>query len=60
MQCRIDQLKTGQAENKVILDKLESCVNEYVDTLSEEAFYDGFCLGMRFAAEALIGAEQIG
>lgn len=44
---------------KELLEKYDECNNEYVSLTNEQAFSDGFCLGMKIAVEALIGAENI-
>lgn len=46
-------------EKRIILEKYSQCIDEYVVLVSEQAFYDGFCLGMRILSEAIGGAEQI-
>lgn len=44
---------------KEMLENYSECKNEYLALTNEQAFCNGFCLGMRIAAEALIGAEEI-
>lgn len=46
-------------ETKVILEKYSQCIDEYIVLISEQAFYDGFCLGTRIISEAIGGAERI-
>lgn len=43
-------------ETKVILEKYNECMKEYIVLISEQAFCDGFCLGTRISAEAIGGA----
>ena len=38
---------------KKILETYCTCVNEYITLSNEQAFYHGFCLGTKLAAEAL-------
>ena len=45
-------------ETKENLEKYVDCVNDYVLLISEQSFCDGFCLGSKISAEALVGAEQ--
>ncbi len=44
---------------KAILEKYSQCIDEYIVLISEQAFYDGFCLGTRILSEAIGGAERI-
>ncbi len=46
-------------ETKVILEKYSECIDEYLVLLSEQAFCDGFCLGVRIMSESVGGAERI-
>ena len=46
-------------EQKEILDKYLDCVNDYVLLISEQSFCDGFCLGTKISAEALLVAEEL-
>lgn len=46
-------------EQKEILEKCLDCVNDYVLLISEQSFCDGFCLGTKISAEALIVGEQL-
>ena len=46
-------------EQKQILEKYAECVSDYGLLISEQSFCDGFCLGSRISAEALISAEQL-
>ncbi|MBQ8767646.1 MAG: hypothetical protein IJZ16_12695 [Clostridia bacterium] len=46
-------------ETRVILEKYSQSIDEYIALISEQAFYDGFCLGMRILSEAIGGAEQV-
>lgn len=45
-------------ETRAILEKYNQCMDEYNVLISEQAFYDGFCLDMRILSEAIGGAEQ--
>lgn len=45
-------------EGKEWFDKYRECSAEYESLVSEAAFECGFCLGMRFLAEAFLGAER--
>ncbi len=48
-----DRLKENLNENeKEILEKYRCLIDEYIFLMSEQAFCDGFCLGMRISAEA--------
>ena len=48
-----ERLKEILNENeKEILEKYSGLVDEYIFLMSEQAFCDGFCLGMRISAEA--------
>ncbi len=44
-------------EQKEILEKYYDCVSDYGLLISEQSFCDGFCLGTKISAEALISAE---
>ena len=46
-------------EQKEILEKYLDCVNDYVLLISEQSFCDGFCLGTKISAEALISGEKL-
>ncbi len=46
-------------DTKEILEKYIDCVNDYVLLISEQSFCDGFCLGTKISAEALVVAEQL-
>lgn len=46
-------------EAKVILEKYNQCLDEYIVLITEQAFNDGFCVGMRILSEAVGGAERI-
>lgn len=46
-------------EAKSILEKYSQCIDEYIVLISEQAFCDGFCIGIRLSAEAVGGAERI-
>lgn len=60
MSDNFSKLKTNiNDEQKEILEKYLDCVNDYVLLISEQSFCDGFCLGTKISAEALIIGEQI-
>ena len=60
MSDNYDKLKAKlNDETKEILEKYFDCVNDYVLLISEQSFCDGFCLGTKISAEALIDAEQL-
>ena len=60
MSDNFSKLKTNiNDEQKAILEKYLDCVNDYVFLISEQSFCDGFCLGTKISAEALIIGEQI-
>lgn len=46
-------------EAKAILEKYCECIDEYIVLITEQAFCDGFCLGVRLSAEAVGGADRI-
>lgn len=46
-------------EQKEVLEKYLDCVNDYVLLISEQSFCDGFCLGTKISAEALIAGENL-
>ena len=45
--------------NEDVLEKYTDCIDEYTSTICEQAFYEGFCLGMRMGTESLSGSEDI-
>lgn len=58
--CNYEKLeKNINGDLKKILDDYEESNNHCLDLVQEQAFCDGFCLGMKILAEALIGAEEI-
>jgi len=60
MEKNYDRLKDNLDEKtRTILEKYNQCMDEYIVLISEQAFYDGFCLGMRILSEAIGGAEQV-
>lgn len=60
MSDNYDKLKDKLSdETKEILEKYFDCVNDYVLLISEQSFCDGFCLGTKISAEALVSAEQL-
>lgn len=46
-------------EQKEILEKYYDCVSDYGLLISEQSFCDGFCLGTKISAEAIVSAEQL-
>lgn len=46
-------------ETREILEKYAECVSDYGLLISEQSFCDGFCLGTKISAEALIKAETL-
>lgn len=46
-------------EQKEILEKYYDCVSDYGLLISEQSFCDGFCLGTKISAEALVSVEQL-
>lgn len=60
MSDNYDKLKSKlNDEQKEILEKYTECVSDYGLLISEQSFCDGFCLGSRISAEALVSAEQL-
>lgn len=60
MSDNYDKLKDKlNDETKEILEKYFDCVNDYVLLISEQSFCDGFCLGTKISAEALVSAERL-
>lgn len=45
--------------DKQILYRLKDYSDQYEICLCEQSFHDGFCLGMKIAAEAFMGSEEI-
>ena len=46
-------------KQKSFLQRYEGNINEYICLLSEQAFCDGFCVGIKIITEALQTAENI-
>lgn len=46
-------------KGKVILEKYNDCVTEYIDIFGEQAFCSGFCLGAKITTEALTEQNEI-
>ena len=46
-------------KQKSFFQRYEGNINEYMCLLSEEAFCDGFCVGVKIITEALQNAENI-
>ena len=44
-------------KGKALFEKYYNCVEEYISVLCEQSFCNGFCLGTRLAAEALLTQE---
>ena len=60
MSDNYDKLKDKlNDETKEILEKYFDCINDYVLLISEQSFCDGFCLGTKISAEALVSAERL-
>lgn len=58
--CNYEKLeKSINDDLKKILNDYEESNNKCLDLTNEQAFCDGFCLGVKIAAEALNGAEEI-
>ena len=45
--------KTLNEEQKKLFDRYMQCIEEYMGLLTEEAFCDGFSLGVRLMTEAV-------
>ena len=46
-------------DEKEVFEKHNRLIDEYITLTTEQAFCDGFCLGVRISAEAVGGAERI-
>ena len=46
-------------DNQKLLENYVSIVDKYQIMCEEQSFHDGFCLGMKIAAEAFMGSEEI-
>lgn len=56
MHRHIEMLEEMLTEKeKTVYEKYRDCVDDYVFAVAEQAFCDGFCLGVRIMAEALCG-----
>ena len=44
-------------KRKALFEKYFNCIEEYITVLCEQSFCNGFCLGTRLAAEALLTQE---
>lgn len=51
--------KTLNKEQKRILDRYCECSSEFASLTEEQAFCDGFSIGVKILTEALSNAEQI-
>lgn len=52
------ELALGEDQG-ALLEKFSTTLDRYLLISSEQAFCDGFCVGTKLAAEALVGAEKI-
>ena len=52
---RIHLTQTMGEQQKEILERYDTCLEEMYDLVTEEIFVHGFRLGMRFATESLWG-----
>lgn len=60
MRCHLGKLDKALDEDvKGVLERYNDCINEYIVMLSEQSFCDGYSLGSKITAEALIGAENM-
>ena len=60
MSDNFDKLKEKiNEEQKEILEKYSECVSDYVLLICEQSFCDGFCLGSKISAEALVSAGRL-
>ena len=56
LQRHIDNAeKNLQSEDLMLFKKFNSCIEEYMTVLCEQAFCDGYSLGTKITAEALVG-----
>ena len=46
-------------DQKKLMEEYDRKVESYIQSVSEQAFCDGFCMGAKLTAEALIGAEKL-
>lgn len=51
--------QTLSEEQRKLLEKYSATLDHYFVTVSEQAFCDGFCMGTKLAAEALVGVEKM-
>lgn len=56
--CFLDLKRSLDEETVLLLESYRSSVNEYVALCSEQAFCDGYAMGTKITAEALLAAEQ--
>ncbi len=55
------RLKAGlNDEQELRWEKISDCFEEYLELVSGEAFEDGFCLGVKIMAEALLSGKEQG
>lgn len=52
-------LKLLGDKNADIFKRYIDCADEYTHLISEQAFYEGFCIGMRMSSESISGSEEI-
>ena len=51
--------KSLNGDNQKLLENYVSIADKYQIMCEEQSFHDGFCLGMKIAAEAFMGSEEI-
>ena len=55
----LDALQEDFSEKeKLLLELYRSCVNDYIALCCEQAFCDGYSMGTRLTAEALMGSRK--
>ena len=60
MACCRDAMKERLEDGQLrAFEQYISCVREYYDELIDQAFVDGYSMGTRITAEALLEAEEI-
>ena len=56
MRRHLDQLEVSLSEKQAeAFEKYQDCDGEYYMLSCQQAFCDGFCMGMKLCAEALVG-----
>ena len=59
VRCSYEMLeKCLDGESKELLDGYRDSVDEYTALITEQAFCEGFCMGTRLTAEALIEGSK--